>query len=110
MVARAAFSYQTSCNELNSKLIEGWKSYELTPLRVRFAGSGGSIFSILNSTYRQSLNELKGLCKQEFPPPIPIVAAFAEDQVNDHDKFISDFKDVIRYLSRGGQIQNGKLV
>jgi hypothetical protein len=45
-----------------------------------------------------------------FPPPVPIVADLAEDQVNDHDKFISDFKDVIRYLSRGGQIQNGKLV
>jgi very-short-patch-repair endonuclease len=67
-LADKLIAYQTSCNELNSKLIEGWKSYELTPLRVRFAGSGGSIFSILNSTYRQSLNELKGLCKQELPP------------------------------------------
>lgn len=45
-----------------------------------------------------------------FPPAVPIVAAFAEEAVADHDKFISDFKDVIRYLSRGGQIQNGKLV
>ena len=67
-LATKLLTYQTSCNELNSKLIEGWKSYELTTLRVRFAGSGGSIFSIFNSTYRQSLNELKGLCKQELPP------------------------------------------
>lgn len=67
-LAAKLLTYQTSCNELNSKLIEGWKSYELTPLRVKFAGSGGSIFSIFNSTYRQSLNELKGLCKQELPP------------------------------------------
>ena len=45
-----------------------------------------------------------------FPPPVPIVADLAEDVVADHDKFINDFKDVIRYLSRGGQIKNGKLV
>ena len=61
-------TYQSNCKELDGKLIEGWKSYELTTLRVKFAGSGGSIFSILNSTYRQSLNELKGLCKQALPP------------------------------------------
>jgi len=67
-LAAKLFTYQTSCTELDSKLIEGWKSYELTPLRVKFAGSGGSIFSVLNSTYRQSLNELKGLCKRELPP------------------------------------------
>jgi len=42
-LAAKLLTYQTSCNELNSKLIEGWKSYELTGLRVKFAGSGGSI-------------------------------------------------------------------
>jgi very-short-patch-repair endonuclease len=67
-LAAKLLTYQTSSNELNSKLIEGWKSYELTALRVKFAGSGGSIFSILNSIYRQSLNELKGLCRHELPP------------------------------------------
>lgn len=67
-LAAKLLTYQAGCNDLNNKLIEGWKSYELTALRVKFAGSGGSIFSILNSTYRQSLNELKGLCKSEMPP------------------------------------------
>jgi hypothetical protein len=37
-----------------------------------------------------------------FPPPVPIVADLADDAVADHDKFISDFKGIIRYLSQGG--------
>jgi very-short-patch-repair endonuclease len=58
---------QTSLQELDDKLIANWESYDLTSLRVRFAGSGGSIFSFFSSVYRQSVSELKGLNKGLLP-------------------------------------------
>ena len=46
----------------------------------------------------------------DHPPAVPIVADLAADAIPDHDQFFKDFQKVIRYLSQGGRLQNGKAV
>ena len=52
---------------VDSHFIDSWQSYPLGELRVRLAGSGGSIFSIFNSVYREAIASLKGLLKNGLP-------------------------------------------
>jgi very-short-patch-repair endonuclease len=52
---------------VDSHFIDSWQSYPLGELRVRLAGSGGSIFSIFNSVYREAIANLKGLLKISLP-------------------------------------------
>ncbi len=66
-VASKIEAYQKAKKNVENKFIDGWESYPLTELRVRLVGSGGSIFSIFNSTYRDSIASLKGLLKNDLP-------------------------------------------
>lgn len=59
--------YKKTKATVDTQFIENWKSYPLSDLRIRFAGSGGSIFSIFNGVYRESIASLKGLLKNGLP-------------------------------------------
>ena len=59
--------YKKAKTTIDAQFIESWQSYPLNELRVRLAGSGGSIFSIFNSVYRESIASLKGLLKNGLP-------------------------------------------
>ena len=48
-------------------LIPGWQSHDLRDLRLRYAGSGGSLLSVFSSTWRRSRVELKGLFRSASP-------------------------------------------
>lgn len=52
---------------VSQNFINGWEAFDLATLRVNLAGSGGSLFSIFNSTYRQSIASLKGLLTTGLP-------------------------------------------
>ncbi|WP_394808651.1 DUF3320 domain-containing protein [Nitrosomonas sp.] len=51
----------------DDQFIANWELFDLTDLRIKLAGSGGSIFSFLNKTYRNSIRSLKGLLRQGLP-------------------------------------------
>lgn len=59
--------YQSECRRISAKLVTGWESYDVSTLRMNFAGSGGSIFSIFSGRYRKALSELRGLAGQDMP-------------------------------------------
>jgi very-short-patch-repair endonuclease len=67
VVALKIQEYKQAKANIDSQFIDGWQSYSLSELRVRLAGSGGSIFSIFNSVYRESIASLKGLLKYDLP-------------------------------------------
>lgn len=60
-------TYQKAKKTVEEKFIDGWESYPISELRVKLAGSGGSIFSIFNGVYRSSIASLKGLLKSDLP-------------------------------------------
>jgi hypothetical protein len=60
-------AYQKATKTVEEKFIDGWESYPISELRVKLAGSGGSIFSIFNGVYRGSIASLKGLLKSDLP-------------------------------------------
>ena len=59
--------FRVARENVAGSLISGWETHNLRDLRIRFGGSGGSLFSILSSTYRTSVAELKGLAKTRLP-------------------------------------------
>jgi very-short-patch-repair endonuclease len=67
VVALKIQDYKKAKATIDAQFIESWQSYPLNELRVRLAGSGGSIFSIFNSVYRESIASLKGLLKNGLP-------------------------------------------
>lgn len=66
-VVEAIDEYQSASRVLSGQLAPAWEDYDISTLRVNFAGSGGSIFSIFNGKYRQSVSELKGLSAGGMP-------------------------------------------
>jgi very-short-patch-repair endonuclease len=66
-LARSLEEYRALAENIDRLYIANWDAFDLVTLRVRFAGSGGSFFSIFSSAYRQSLAELRGLLKGEMP-------------------------------------------
>jgi superfamily I DNA and/or RNA helicase/very-short-patch-repair endonuclease len=67
LVASKIQKYKQLKTTLDSQFIDGWQTLPLNELRIRLAGSGGSIFSIFNSVYRESIASLKGVLKQSLP-------------------------------------------
>ena len=59
--------YRADKSLVGQNFISSWEGYDLASLRVKLAGSGGSIFSIFNSTYRESIRNLKGLMSGRLP-------------------------------------------
>lgn len=59
--------FNSLAEELNVQFINGWVKHNFSALRLKFAGSAGSLFSIFNKTYRESLAELKGLMVGKLP-------------------------------------------
>jgi len=45
---------------------------------------------------------------ESFPPTVPITADLAASSISDHVKFLEDFRGIIRYLSKGGNLSNGE--
>lgn len=66
-VTKLIKTYQEISPELHAQFIKGWLQVDFSSLRIRFAGSGGSIFSIFKEQYRNSLAELKGLSLAPLP-------------------------------------------
>lgn len=58
---------KSSLQVLSNQLIADWSELDLVSLRTRFAGTGGSLFSIFNKNYRLAMAELKGMSKAELP-------------------------------------------
>ncbi len=59
--------YQSVNSVLSGQLAPAWENYDISTLRVNFAASGGSIFSIFNGKYRQSVSDLRGLSAGGMP-------------------------------------------
>lgn len=53
--------------DFSSIFLDGWEKRNMFELRVKLAGSGGSFFSFLNKSYRESVGELRGISKSEIP-------------------------------------------
>jgi len=66
-VTKLIKTYQEISPELHTQFIKGWLQRDFSSLRIRFAGSGGSIFSIFKKQYRDSLAELRGLSLASLP-------------------------------------------
>jgi very-short-patch-repair endonuclease len=60
-------TYKRNKAEISKSFIHGWDQQDLSSLRLKLASSGGSIFSIFSSTYRQSIATLRGLLSHELP-------------------------------------------
>jgi len=52
---------------LSEIFVDGWDARNIFELRIKLAGSGGSIFSFLKKPYREAIAEFKGLCKSKIP-------------------------------------------
>jgi very-short-patch-repair endonuclease len=84
-IGLAAFKiqqYKQAKTTLDRQFIDGWEAYPLNELRVRLAGSGGSIFSIFNSVYRESIASLKGILKESLPNGFKNRIALLDDALN----------------------------
>ena len=66
-IALSIETYKPNKSEIAKSFIHGWEQQDLSSLRLRLASSGGSIFSIFSSTYRQSIATLRGLLSHPLP-------------------------------------------
>jgi very-short-patch-repair endonuclease len=60
-------TYKHNKAEIAKSFIHGWEQHDLSTLRLKLASSGGSIFSVFSSTYRQSIATLRGLLSHQLP-------------------------------------------
>ena len=66
-VALSIKIYKSNKAEIAKSFIHGWENQDLSSLRLKLASTGGSIFSIFSSTYRQSIATLRGLLLHQLP-------------------------------------------
>lgn len=66
-IALSIKTYKRNKVEIDKSFIHGWEKQDLSSLRLKLASSGGSIFSIFSSTYRQSIATLRGLLSHQLP-------------------------------------------
>lgn len=67
LVVEQIKGFNLLAEELNAQFISGWVKHNFSVLRVKFAGSGGSLFSVFKKAYREALTELKGLMVAKLP-------------------------------------------